>query len=81
MILSLQKSIYVLVFFNASLLKSKGISFSITSVDNNTFLLAINVGKVTCLIDLKMLPFLNLNEVSLFSSLTYCWSLLLKDCE
>ena len=81
MILSLKKSIYVLVFFNVSLLRSKGISFSITSVDNNTFLLAINVGKVTCLIDLKMLPFLNLNEVSLFSSLTYCWSLLLKDCE
>ena len=81
MILSLEKSIYVLAFFITSLLSSKGISFSITSVDNNTFLLAINVGKITRLIDLKTLPFPSQNEVSLFSFLTDCWSSFLKDCK
>ena len=81
MILSLEKSIYVLVFFIASFLSSKGISFSKTSVDNNTVLLAKNVGKVTHLIDFKTLPFPNPNEVSLFSSLTDCWSSLLKNYE
>ena len=78
MILSLEKSINVLVFFIASLLSSKGISFSVTSVDN-TVLLAINVGKVTHLIDFKTLPFPNPNEVLFFSSLTDCWSSVLKN--
>ena len=51
--------VYVLAFFIASLLSSKGVSFSMTSVVNNTFLLAVNVGKVTRYIDLKTLSLPN----------------------
>ena len=41
---------------------------SSTSIFNNTFLLARNVGKVICLIQLKTLPLPNLNEGLLFFS-------------
>ena len=57
-----------------SLLSGKGKSFSKTSVVNNTLWSAMNVDKVTNLIDLKTLPFPNLNKVLLFSSLPDCWS-------
>ena len=59
LIFSLEMPIYVLAFFIASLLSSKGVSFSMTSVVNNTFLLAVNVGKVTRYIDLKTLSLPN----------------------
>ena len=74
MILSLEKLIYVLTFFIVSLLSGKGKSFSKTSVVDNTLWSAMNVDKVTHLIDLKTLPFPNLNKFLLFSSLPDCWS-------
>ena len=79
MVLSLEKSIYVLAFLIASLLSTKGISFSTFSVVDNMLWLPINIVKAKRVIDLKNLSLPNVNLVPLFSSLTDCWSSLLKD--
>ena len=79
MVLSLEKSIYVLAFLIASLLSTKGISFSTFSVVDNMLWLPINIVKAKRVIDLKNLSLPNVNLVPLFSCLTDWWSSLLKD--
>ena len=66
LIFSLEIPIYVLAFFITPLPSRKRVSFSMTSVVNNIFLLAINVGKVTHYIDLKTLSLPNLSFTLFF---------------